>query len=538
MNAGAYRGLKWLAGLATLGFSLLAFSDVPGWISAKAIHVGLWLQFTPSVMRLVQGFSWMAAGAVAVVVLTLLFGRVYCAMLCPLGVLMDVTAWLGRRSGKRRRLPFRPGRPWLRALSVLTVLGGVAAGTAIPLAFLDPSSVFGKITASTVRPLAGWANHGLAALGFGTPADVSPTSWAAAGVGAALLLLVVLSALWRGRLWCNTVCPVGAVLGVLSRHSLFRLGISESACVACSLCEKSCPSQCIDFRNFRIDHSRCVMCFDCVGSCRKSGISLKFAWPWQTGAAPRRPDVGPQHAQVLPPIGRRSFLAASAALPTLAFAKEETSHEREGRHRRKRGDGHACECKHGLNQHNKRPVLPPGAVSEARFRNLCTACHLCVANCPDQVLRPAVHEGGLAGFLQPFQDFEVSFCSYNCSNCSNVCPTGALQPITVPERRLIQTGVAKFFRGRCIVRTDGTSCGACSEHCPTQAVHMVPWKDGLTIPEVNPDLCVGCGGCEFICPARPHKAIIVEALAVHGRAKPVERGEKNLERPQEEEFPF
>ena len=161
-----------------------------------------------------------------------------------------------------------------------------------------------------------------------------------------------------------------------------------------------------------------------------------------------------------------------------------------------------------------------------------------MANCPDQVLRPSITQHGLAGFLQPYQDFEVSFCSYNCSNCSQICPTGAIQPITVKDRRTVRTGTAEFFRGRCVVKTEGTSCGACSEHCPTQAVHMVPWKNGLTIPEVDPDLCIGCGGCEFICPVRPNKAIIVNGLKVHERAKAVVLGQENTIRKKEEEFPF
>jgi ferredoxin len=183
-------------------------------------------------------------------------------------------------------------------------------------------------------------------------------------------------------------------------------------------------------------------------------------------------------------------------------------------------------------------VLPPGARSLAHFQSRCTACHLCVANCPDQVLRPSITAHGLAGFLQPFQDFDISFCSYNCSNCSQVCPTGAIEPITVEERRSVRTGVAVLFPDLCVVRTNHTSCGACSEHCPTQAVHMVPWKNGLTVPKVRPCLCIGCGGCEFICPVRPHKAIIVDGLAEHERAKPVKRGAGNLLREIEAEFPF
>jgi ferredoxin len=192
---------------------------------------------------------------------------------------------------------------------------------------------------------------------------------------------------------------------------------------------------------------------------------------------------------------------------------------------------------HARHRH-RRAVLPPGAGSLAHFQNLCTACQLCVASCPDQVLRPSITRHGLAGFLQPYQDFDVSFCSYNCSNCSQICPTGAIRPLTVEQRRLVRTGTAEFLADLCVVKTHGISCGACNEHCPTQAVHMVPWENGLTIPEVAPDLCIGCGGCEFICPVRPHRAIVVNGLSIHERAKPVILGQQNTVRESEEEFPF
>jgi ferredoxin len=533
MNAGAYRRLRITMGAAVLGFSTLAFADIGNWISAGVARVALWPQFAPSLVALLQGAGWISAGCVAVLILTALFGRVYCAMLCPLGVLMDFSAWLARRTGRKRKLPYRPGRPWIRALAAGTCAAGLVARTALPLAFLDPYSVFGKITASTVRPILGWANHGIAATKLIHPVDVSPVAWTTAGVALGLLTLIVTTAIFRGRLWCNTACPVGAVLGFISRKSLFRLKIASHACVGCSMCERVCPSQCIDFRKHTIDHSRCVMCLDCVTSCKRSGIHLtRHHQPQKT--QPVAEPAPTTTASVLPAASRRLFLASAITIPAVALA--EGGHGKGNQHGR--GGGHGQACRGGLNQHNKRPVLPPGARSLAHFQAHCTACHLCVANCPDQVLRPAITQHGLAGFLQPFQDFDVSFCSYNCSNCSQICPTGAIQPITVEERRTVRTATAEFFRGRCIVKTEGTSCGACSEHCPTQAVHMVPWKNGLTIPEVDPELCVGCGGCEFICPVRPNKAIIVTGLRVHERAKPVVLGQENTVRSMEEEFPF
>jgi ferredoxin len=485
-------------------------------------RAALWPQFTPSLLGLAHGAGWTAAGAIAVILLTLLFGRVYCAMLCPLGVMMDLSAWLARRTGKKRRLPYRSGRIWLRAASVAVCAAGLMAGSAVPLGLLDPFSIFGKISAATLRPALGWSNHLISTTGVFKPVDVSPVAWGTFGVAAGLLALVVTSAVMRGRLWCNSVCPVGAVLGFISKHARCRLQIAGANCVGCSMCERVCPAECIDFRTHRIDHSRCVMCLNCVTSCKRGGISLiSGKHPPQTPVTEIPMRSKQAHGEEmpvsgetpLPKLSRRRFLASALALPSSGQAD-------------------------ALTQRNKHPVLPPGAKSLARFQSRCTACHLCVANCPDQVLRPAITEHGLAGFMQPYQDFTVAFCSYNCSNCSQICPTGAIQPLTIEERRAVRTGKARFFEDRCVVKTKGTSCGACNEHCPTQAVRMTPWKNNLTIPAIDPDLCVGCGGCEFICPVRPDKAIIVDGLLVHERAKLVKLGQQNTVREIEEAFPF
>jgi ferredoxin len=529
MNAAAYRRLRIAIGGAVLGFCALAFADIGDWIPAGVAKAALWPQFTPSLLALAHGAGWTAAGAIAVILITLLFGRVYCAMLCPLGVLMDLTAWLARRTGKKRRLSYRPGHIWPRAAAVAVCAAGLLAGSAVPLGLLDPYSIFGKITAATLRPALGWGNHLISSTGVFNPVDVSPVAWGTFGVAAGLLALVVTAAVTRGRLWCNSVCPVGALLGLLSKHARYRLRIADPACVGCSMCERVCPAQCIDFRKHRIDHSRCVMCLDCVTSCKRSGISFhgrelspkaSFDGVERTPRETPTPShAGPPGERSLPDVSRRTFLTGTLAVPAAVIAPDKVSAAQ-------------------LTQRNKRAVLPPGARSLAHFQSRCTACHLCVANCPDQVLRPAITEHGLAGFMQPYQDFTVAFCSYNCSNCSQICPTSAIQPLTVEERRAVRTGKAVFFEDRCVVKTKGTSCGACNEHCPTQAVRMVPWKNNLTIPQIDPDLCVGCGGCEFICPVRPDKAIIVDGLLVHERAKLVKLGQQNTVREIEEAFPF
>jgi len=559
MSVRSYRRLRIAVGAVVLLACTVVFADVRDWFEAPAARWLLWPQFGPSVLGFLTDPGWVAAGFLVVLGMTLLLGRVYCAMLCPLGVLMDFSAWLGRRTGARRRLSYRRGRTWLRVAVVAAAVVAVAGGSAWAAGLLEPFSLFGRIVSGTLRPLAGWANNAAALAGWTMPVEVSPVPWTVLGLALGMLGLVVVLALIRGRLWCNTLCPVGAVLGAVSKFSIYRLQIDGSECTACSMCERVCPAQCIDFRNHRIEHSRCVMCLDCVRSCRRSGITLERAVASASGRPRGRllsagvggeyPGGGPgARATVLPSVTRRLLLRGALLLPAAALAGKGDGNRRRrgwgggrgqgggGRGRRK--GSHSGTCDRDLDQFSKRPSLPPGAISLEHFRSHCTACHLCVSNCPEQVLRPSVTKWGLAGFLQPYQDFDHAFCAYECADCSQVCPTGAIQPLTVDERKGVQTGVAEFFKGRCVVKTQGTACGACAEHCPTAAIQMVPWQNGLTIPEVDPDLCVGCGGCEFICPVTPQKAIVVHGHREHTAARRPLLGRENTVREIKEEFPF
>lgn len=167
-------------------------------------------------------------------------------------------------------------------------------------------------------------------------------------------------------------------------------------------------------------------------------------------------------------------------------------------------------------------VSPPGSADARSLLRHCTACQLCVTVCPSKVLTPAFMDYGIGGMMMPTMSFERGFCNFDCKICTTVCPTGALRPITVEQKHRLQVGRVVFAPERCVVNTNGTSCGACSEHCPTQAVKMVAYKPGLTIPSVDAEICVGCGGCEYICPVRPHRAIYVEGNTVHRQARAFE----------------
>ena len=549
MNATLYRWLRRGVGLAVLVAAVVLFSGVMARAPSVWSEVLTGFQFLPNVLAAMTGSGVALAVVLGLLMLTLLFGRVYCAMLCPLGLWMDLVARLAGKSGNKRHLPWHSGHPYVRVLVFAALLGSMAAGSSIILGFLDPYSFFGRMISGTLRPAFARTTNLLAGQGWVDPVTFYPDAWLTLVLGGTLLLLVSVVAIWRGRLWCNTLCPVGAILGAVSKWSLFGLRLTPSKCFACARCEKVCPSQCIDFENGQVDHSRCTMCLQCMTACRKNGI--EFGWlPGRRGSAGkpsgrRKKDPPVPAAPVEPALvecggpvmDRRGFTLALAAL--VSERGDEAGHGRgrgEGKGKEKSGR-HGCRCNE-LNQQNKRPLMPPSAVDRGHFQSLCTACQLCVARCPEQVLRPAVAENGWKGFWQPLMDFDRSFCAYECTMCGEVCPTGALIPLPLEKKQITRAGMVHFFKCRCVVHVEGTSCGACAEHCPTQAVHMVPYHGDLTIPEVDPDLCIGCGACEFICPVRPDKAIVVDGLEVHELAKAVPKGGTNSIRDKEEEFPF
>jgi ferredoxin len=332
----------------------------------------------------------------------------------------------------------------------------------------------------------------------------------------AMLWLVGILAVYRGRLFCNTVCPVGTLLGLLSRRAAWRLTIDQTACVKCGECLKACKAQCIDLRAGTIDASRCVACYNCIGSCAELGIAHEFAWipppeaetePIPQEDAGDEPEPEPAAPLTVEPAdpSRRAFLTGA----TVAVVAAGVSPGRAAAVADAPADANASIA-----------ICPPGAGSIDRYLNRCTACHLCVSACPTHVLQPALLEYGFAGWLRPRLDYGRSFCNYDCRRCGEVCPTGAITRLDLADKQLTRIGRAVFKQELCVVDRDGTDCAACSEHCPTKAVDTVPFRDGLRLPVVHDELCIGCGACEFACPVVPEKAIKVTGRRRHERAEP------------------
>ena len=232
------------------------------------------IQFAPACLA----FNLVVIGAVVVV--TLLAGRVYCSVVCPLGVFQDVVLRL-RRLFVRKGFAFRPGRPVVRAVCAVAFVALALCGCAALAGLVEPYSAYGRFATHLFEPAAAACANAAADLAarWGHPCmlktEVFLRGWSAFGVAAVSFVALAVLAAWRGRLFCNTVCPVGAVLGLLSAKAPLRIRLDASKCVKCGLCAKACKAECIDVVGGKVDQSRCVRCFNCLGACKKEALSWK-----------------------------------------------------------------------------------------------------------------------------------------------------------------------------------------------------------------------------------------------------------------------
>ncbi len=456
--------------------------------------------------------------AIAVlVVLTLLLGRVYCSVICPLGIWQDVVGrvrkWfmprnkrrLGRFSYKKEykalRLSFLGLFIFLLVLGLFGIIASSFAG------ILDPYSSYGRIAGQIFVPA--WrsgvvaiadaaADHGTYLIS-GYPAGLA---FNVAVLVIAIISLVVVSVMsWKdGRLYCNSVCPVGTLLGFLSRFSLLKPVIDTDKCNRCGSCGRKCKSECIDTKNHKIDYSRCVVCMDCINNCTQNAISYSF----------RRPKREKEEtvAQAKPDDKRRAFLfGATIMAGSLALKAAD-----------KATDGGLAPIKNKKAHAGAAPAVPAGAFSLANFRSHCTACQLCISRCPSSVLKPST---SLSNFMQPVMVFTEGYCRPDCTACTEVCPTGAMRPIDKAEKTAIKIGTAVIDPEACISAAYGQSCGNCARHCPAVAITMVQQENGNMRPVVNDSICIGCGSCEYHCPVGTAGQISSECAAIHVEGSPV-----------------
>ena len=488
-----------LAAVFFVGITLLFLGighDGWGWMAK--------LQFLPSALAL-------NFGVVAVILLvTFLLGRIYCSVICPMGVFQDIVLWIRRTVGKwqqnaqtrrlvklkesgstgkpqvkqyLKRFSYVPEHKWVRyGVLVLSLVSIFVSGQML-IALIAPYSAYGRI----VRSIAGLAG------GSVVPALLV--------TGLVTLVLIFCCAWLWGREYCNTVCPVGTTLSLVSRFSLFRPTIDTSKCTNCGRCGRGCKASCIDTKNHRIDYSRCVDCFDCLDNCQEGALQYRFVG--LKGAKIPAAPVENQAAAEGNGTGRRAFLATTVLAGTALAAHAQEQHMQGG----------LAPVLDKRNPERGERLVPFGAGSVKSFYDHCTACQLCVGACPNGVLRPS---SDLGHFLQPQMGYDKGYCRPECTACSQVCPAGAIRPVTPDQKQTIQIGVAHVNLELCFAAQGKESCGNCAYHCPSGAIRMVE-QEGLKykVPAVAEVHCIGCGACENLCPSRPVSAITVRGNAIH-----------------------
>ena len=504
-----------LAWIFWLGITLLLL-DFTG-----ALHGYLgWMarvQFLPAVLALNVGVI------AALVLLTLVFGRVYCSVICPLGVFQDGIAWL-RAHRSKKPYKYHKEAKWLRYGVWVLFVAALIAGLHVFVALLAPYSAYGRMVQNLLQPLYLWGNNLLALLAerAGSYTFYTKEVWMRSlptflvALGTLVILAVV--AFRGGRAYCNGVCPVGTTLSFFSRFAMFRPVIDESQCVRCHSCEQKCKARCIEItkESAKIDYSRCVDCFNCIDTCPKGGLKYRFAWRKPSGAeaSPEafartgsRSDASGE-ASAPKDSSRRAFLAGA----TLAVGAAALKGTRAQAQAVAKLDGGLADVLPKQAPQRDVPLTPPGSRSVKDFYRHCTACQLCVAECPNGVLRPS---GDLERLMQPEMSYEKGFCRPECTRCSELCPAGAIRKISREEKTQFHIGTARVNPELCLEALGKSHCGKCAQACPSGAVKLVKAENGRRIPAVAEEVCTGCGACEYLCPVRPVSAIIVEGRYSH-----------------------
>ena len=499
------RKIRWVAAVIFFTFITLLFLDFTG-----AVH--LWFGWMANIQLLPAVLALNVAIIVGLILLTLLFGRVYCSVICPLGVFQDIVSWFsGKRKGKKNRFSFKKENKWLRyGVLVVFILLMIFGLNSIAI-LIAPYSAWGRIVTALFEPIYDWGNNLLASIAahYGSyafyPTEVWLKSLPVLIVAAVTFVVVAILAWTGGRTWCNNICPVGTTLGLLSRFSLFRPVINTDKCINCGVCGKRCKASCIDTKNHAIDYSRCVACFDCLDNCHSGAINYTLKRSGAGDVSSREHISASETKHQSDATSRRAFLLGTAMIAGAATVEAK---------KKNLAAGVAALEDKKMPDRQVMPV-PAGSISRKHFYQNCTACQICITNCPNDVLQPSAR---LATLMQPEMHFDKGFCRIDCNRCTQLCPADAIKPIdSVSDKSAIQIGHAVVIPENCVVNRDGVHCGNCARHCPVGAIKMVPKEEGsrLRVPAVDPEQCIGCGSCEFHCPARPVSAIYVEGHEVH-----------------------
>ncbi len=467
--------------------------------------VRLFLDFDPLILvsTLLSAHATAIAFTLSLItiVITMLLGRVFCGWLCPLGTLNNIVGSIRKKASKHR------GRDWYRVkYYILIAMLASAIFTLQPVGIMDPLSLLIRSFSLSVYPL---FNYGVRASfnslyaenlsGITTVSEPIFTflkhtvlSFEQSFYNQNLLIgsifFIVLGLnLIEKRFWCKYLCPLGALLGLLSRYSLLKRSVSED-CTECGACGRVCQGNTAPDQKEKWKDTECLYCWNCDDVCPQNAVSFGF---------------GGKKATAAMDLGRRriitSALSGIAAVPLLRVTPISKA-----------------------NATNPGLIRPPGSLEEKEFLKRCVKCGECMKVCTTNGLQPTLLEAGAEGIWSPMLIPRIGYCEYRCTLCGQVCPTGAIKRLRLEEKAKVKIGLAMIDKGRCLPWAHATPCIMCEEVCPTpkKAVWFekaeVRDRKGkvLTLqqPRVDLELCIGCGICEAKCPVLGRPAIYVSSV--------------------------
>jgi len=492
-------------GLFLLLFLFLFFQTESKGLDELGYPVKIFLDFDPLILITTLLSSHTAEKAfylsLSLVVITMLFGRVFCGWACPLGTLNNITGAARRGRRKEHRAGWYKAKYMILFFMVASSLFGVQiAGIA------DPLSLLIRSLSVSINPLFNFIAHSLfdslynldlktvaalsepvyellkkSMLSFRQPYFLQATF-------IAFIFIVILGLnLRENRFWCRYLCPLGALLGLFSRFSILKRSVSEG-CNSCGACDSVCQGNAFPHKKEAWKDSECLYCWNCDDVCPHNAVSFGFRGSKKIAAMD---------------LGRRNVVTAIAAGMISAPLLRIESHAKPG-------------------YADYLLIRPPGARNEREFLSRCVKCGECMKVCITNGLQPTLLEAGLEGIWSPLLVPRLGYCEYRCTLCGQVCPTGAIKRLRLEEKAKVKIGLAMLDKGRCLPWAHAVPCIVCEEVCPTpkKAIWFqearVMDRNGKPVllkqPVVDLELCIGCGICETKCPVGGRAAIYVTSI--------------------------